>query len=101
VRVPCKKKTVIAIILAPNGDYVVGDNFIENVHVTECPRLNGEGYEKCKSVCQQEDHAEIMAIKKAKERMFDLDKCKIILANKKKMCSNCLREVKKEGLEII
>jgi hypothetical protein len=61
----CAKREVKAFIL---GDSFAckGTNWCKNPQKV-CPRKIGEGYEKCKSICKQNSHAEIEAIKKAGE----------------------------------
>jgi deoxycytidylate deaminase len=44
----------------------VGENDCANPQAV-CPRGPGEGYEKCKTICQQAGHAEIEALKAAGE----------------------------------
>lgn len=64
--VKCAKQTVIAIVVN-NGEYWVGSNWCKTPQAV-CPRgdmKTGEGYELCKSVCHQENHAEINALNKA------------------------------------
>jgi hypothetical protein len=66
---PCAKSTVTCTIVTANGEQFVGSNYCRNAQEA-CPRTLGEGYEKCRSVCDQVGHAEIVAIalagKKAK-----------------------------------
>ncbi len=58
---PCAKRRVICEIHAPNGSVFFGENICANAQDV-CPRAPGEGYEKCASVCQQAQHAEIEAL---------------------------------------
>lgn len=58
---PCAKATVTCTIIAANGKRYVGTNYCENAQET-CPRLAGEGYEKCKTICGQVGHAEQVAV---------------------------------------
>jgi len=60
----CAKKKVECVIVAPRGESFVGENSCNNPQEV-CPRLPGEGYEKCKSICDQPDHAETAALKLA------------------------------------
>jgi deoxycytidylate deaminase len=64
---PCAKQVVKCAIVFPDGDYVVGENWCANPQ-KECPRTVGDGYEKCKSICQQEGHAEQVALRMAGEK---------------------------------
>jgi len=60
----CAKKRVTCIIVDGKGNPYIGHNDCRKPQ-EKCPREPGEGYEKCKSICDQEDHAEIMALKAA------------------------------------
>lgn len=57
----CAKRQVTCTLVTPDGRRFVGTNGCDNPQVT-CPRLPGEGYEKCKTVCKQPGHAEEMAL---------------------------------------
>ncbi|MNK79176.1 hypothetical protein D3C87_988380 [compost metagenome] len=61
---PCAKQTVTCTIAAVTGEQFVGTNWCRNPQ-EKCPRLPGEGYEKCVSVCGQDGHAELDALAKA------------------------------------
>ncbi|CAE6839498.1 hypothetical protein [Paraburkholderia nemoris] len=61
---PCVKQTVIATVIALDGERFVATNHCMNPQ-TSCPRAGmrtGAGYELCKSVCQQPAHAEVNAV---------------------------------------
>lgn len=57
---PCAKTTTRCTIIALNGREYVGQNICANPQQA-CPRLPGEGYAKCVSICQQWGHAEQVA----------------------------------------
>lgn len=57
----CAKRRVICILSDDFGRVAVGENSCALPQPT-CPRLPGEGYEKCKTVCEQYAHAEIDAL---------------------------------------
>ena len=57
----CADKTVFAELTTPSGAKFYGFNGCANPQ-TKCPRKAGEGYAKCREVCQQPAHAEEMAI---------------------------------------
>lgn len=57
---PCAKATVRCTIIATSGEVFVGTNECGSPQPS-CPRLPGEGYEKCKTVCRQAGHAEQQA----------------------------------------
>jgi len=58
---PCAKATVTCTLVTPEGEHIVGTNYCHNAQ-SACPRLPGEGYEKCRSICDQAGHAEVVAI---------------------------------------
>ncbi|WP_027798273.1 cytidine/deoxycytidylate deaminase family protein [Paraburkholderia dilworthii] len=61
---PCAKQTVTATVVSKRGDRYVATNHCMNPQ-TVCPRAGmatGQGYELCKSICQQPAHAEVNAI---------------------------------------
>lgn len=57
----CAKLVVRCTLVTPVGVRFVGENWCANPQPT-CPREPGEGYDKCKSVCQQYGHAEEVAL---------------------------------------
>lgn len=57
---PCAKVTVTCTIISPDGQRFVGTNYCNNSQPV-CPRRDGEGYEKCASICDQAGHAEQIA----------------------------------------
>ena len=61
---PCAKRSVECTLFDPEGYVYIGRNDCANPQPT-CPRLPGEGYEKCKSICDQAGHAEIEALRAA------------------------------------
>lgn len=64
---PCAKQTVTATIVTKDGQRFVGTNYCNNAQQT-CPRAGmptGAGYELCRNICQQEAHAEIVALRAA------------------------------------
>lgn len=57
----CAKLMVGCVLILPDGRTYTGTNACKTPQV-ECPRLPGEGYPKCKTVCNQTGHAETQAI---------------------------------------
>jgi len=98
---PCFKREVTAVIVGRDGRIAVGQNLIYNDDLEECPRAKGEGYDKCISICNQKGHAEIMAIKKAKERYLDMEDANIYLIGHHRICDNCKEACDNEGLNVI
>ena len=64
---PCAKQVVKCTIISPDGELFIGENFCKTPQEV-CPRLDGEGYEKCISICNQVGHAEIEALKLAGDK---------------------------------
>lgn len=60
----CAKVVVRCTLITLTGERIVGENWCRNPQL-QCPRLPGEGYEKCKSICGQEGHAEQVAVRRA------------------------------------
>lgn len=88
----CAKQIVIAIIVKGN-QFWFGYNECNNPQL-KCPRKGlptGQGYELCKSVCGQESHAEIQAIKHAGKNASG---GVMYLIGHTYCCDDCLKEIK-------
>jgi deoxycytidylate deaminase len=99
---PCKKQIVKALIINNYGEKAIGSNSINN-KVSECPRVivnckTGEGYEMCKQICDQNEHAEVMAIRDAKLRGISTIGAKLYLTGHTYFCNNCIAAIKKAGI---
>lgn len=57
----CAKVVVRCTIVSPNGERFIGENWVRKPQKS-CPREAGEGYDKCRTVCDQYAHAELDAI---------------------------------------
>ncbi len=97
----CFKREVCAIIVDEHGEIAVGQNLILNNDITECPRVKGEGYDKCITVCNQPGHAETEAISAAKSRGMTLKGATLYLIGHYRVCSDCQRECDEAGLNIV
>jgi deoxycytidylate deaminase len=64
---PCAKTTVTCTLVRPDGEHIVGTNYCRNAQPV-CPRKPGEGYDKCRSICDQAGHAEAVAVMLAGDR---------------------------------
>lgn len=98
----CAKQVVKASLVAADGSVFYGENSCVNPQKT-CPRdlkgfNSGEGYELCKEICKQTNHAEVNAIKaagvKAKGSVIYLD-------GHSYACENCKSTAKKAGVKEI
>ena len=97
MRGPCAKRRVICSIQfggEPN-EFVLGTNDCENPQEV-CPRLPGEGYEKCRLICQQGEHAEIQALKAAKG--IDLRGAVATVSGHYYICEPCGRALRQAGV---
>ena len=97
MKYPCKKQRVFAFLVCKNGMVFPGENWCKN-DIQECPRAEmatGKGYELCKSVCGQENHAEVDAIKKAGENAHG---GKLYLFGHSYCCEDCKKEMEKYGV---
>jgi len=91
---PCAKRRVVCTIYDIDGDKHVGTNDCANAQPV-CPRAPGEGYEKCKSVCQQGGHAEIEAIRVAGDKARFAS---AVLVGHYWMCEECGAALRKAGV---
>lgn len=95
----CAKQTTIAIIKSHNRFYV-GSNWCGNPQ-EECPRKDmktGEGYELCKSICEQTNHAEVDACLSAGS---DADGGDLYLIGHYYCCDNCKKTMAVYGIKNI
>lgn len=93
----CAKQIVIAII-TNKGKYWIGTNYCLNPQII-CPRgylPPGEGYELCRDVCKQPAHAEVNALKEAKNNAEDGT---IYLIGNNRICGPCAEALKKAGIK--
>lgn len=60
----CAKATVTCTLLTADGQRFVGTNWCANPQPV-CPREPGEDYTKCRTICQQQGHAEVDAVREA------------------------------------
>lgn len=93
---PCLKQTVKALIVSKDNQMVLGSNAINN-DVTSCPRVEkncktGEGYDLCKSACNQNEHAEVTAIQNAEKAGIDIRGAKLYLSGHTLMCNKKCKE---------
>jgi deoxycytidylate deaminase len=98
---PCAKQAVTATIVALNGHRYVGTNHCLTPQKT-CPRGDlptGVGYELCKTVCNQDGHAEVNAARIA----GDVAKgATLYLEGHTYACDNCRKHTFSAGVaEII
>lgn len=82
---PCAKRRTQAVLIAADGTMFLGENSCLEPQ-TACPRAPGEGYEKCKTVCDQPRHAELDVLMKAGSKA----KGSRVIVSHTHACSECL-----------
>lgn len=94
----CAKKRVVAVIADAEGKILgVGENTC-NEPQEVCPRLPGEGYHKCKTVCLQPFHAEMDAIAKAAFAGHDIRGASCTILGIDRVCEDCEWTLKAAGI---
>lgn len=93
----CAKREVTAIVIGVSGRHYVGQNTCRNPQAV-CPRTDGEGYEKCKTVCRQIGHAEEMAIAEAGEDAFG---GRIVVAGHVYVCRGCTQLLRSHRINAV
>ena len=99
----CAKRHVECRIEIYEGIFttsVTGTNGCANPQET-CPRLPGEDYTKCKTICQQGDHAERDALTKAKTAGLDVRGARAILTGHHWMCDACGTALRDAGVNAV
>jgi deoxycytidylate deaminase len=106
----CAKQTVTCWLrpsswhkVVRNGmdcDPVGGANACDNPQST-CPRAPGEGYEKCQTVCGQQGHAEIQALRHARELGIDVTGYEAHIYGHYYACEQCARALRDAGISVI
>lgn len=81
----CAKVVVTCTIIARDGSRFVGRNDCAKPQPA-CPRLPGEGYEKCNSVCEQSGHAEEVALALAGDKSVG---AVAYVEGHHRICENC------------
>lgn len=95
----CAKKRIDCEIWNRAGRLIgYGENACGNPQLG-CPRLPGEGYSKCKDICQQEGHAEIMAIKNALEGGQSLKGATAVIHGAYRICQDCAKAMRDAGIK--
>ena len=95
---PCAKRRVICEIWPKGEMFIIGENSCENPQPV-CPRLLGEGYEKCKSICRQGDHAERDALRRVKEAGISVKGATAYITGHYWMCELCGKALRDAGIK--
>lgn len=93
----CAKQTTTAVIIN-NGEFWVGTNWCNNPQKI-CPRIGmktGEGYNLCKEVCGQQNHAEVdVCLKAGKSARGGI----LYLMGHTYCCDNCKKIMNEHGIK--
>lgn len=85
---PCAKLEVFCKLYLSNGRSVTGTNNCRNPQEV-CPRQPGEGYEKCKTICDQVGHAEQVAADAAEHLGYSLVGAEAVVFGHSYACREC------------
>lgn len=96
----CAKRTVYCAIYFPDGFVISASNACDNPQPV-CPRLPGEGYAKCESICMQDGHAEIQALRRARRLGLDLNGAWVYVIGHDYACADCCLQLKAAGVRSI
>ena len=97
----CLKQPTAAVIVKKR--IVLGKGVNAGKKVEVCPRVlrncpTGTGYEFCKTVCEQEGHAEIMAIRNALSNGHNLKGASLYLDGHWWACKECWDKILQSGI---
>lgn len=85
---PCAKRRVWCVLVTLEGWNIVGENLCRTPQEA-CPRTEGEGYEKCKTICNQMGHAEEVALRRAESIGLEASHSRAIILGHDHVCDDC------------
>ena len=94
---PCAKKQVVCVIITKDWEEFRGENDCANPQPV-CPRVGNEDYLKCRIICKQSGHAEIMALQAAGDKARGGDAMIYGIDN---VCKSCQKALFAAGVESI
>ena len=94
---PCAKTTVRCTLILADGTRVHGTNACRNPQ-TVCPRAPGEGYDKCKTVCAQDGHAETQALAFARDMDLSVVGARAFFTGNTYACRDCQEALYDAGI---
>jgi deoxycytidylate deaminase len=98
----CRKQSTAAVIVRDGEIIAQGSN--SGIRVEICPRVEkgsktGTDYHFCKEICQQEGHAEEMAIKVARKKGLDTKGADLYLFGHWWCCKPCWEAMESAGIK--
>ena len=93
----CAKRTVTCVIKTVDKAMYRGTNWCRNPQPV-CPRTEGEGYEKCKTVCDQAGHAEEDALWNATAVEDELHGATAYVIGHVHVCPDCKKALNDAGI---
>ena len=90
----CAKVTTIATVITPAGEEIMGCNACMTPQEI-CPREPGEDYAKCRAICGQVGHAEVVACSLAGSKAKGAT---LYLQGHTYCCDNCLAVMSEAGI---
>lgn len=93
----CAKRTVVCVIIDKAGLVSSGSNMC-SIPQSTCPREEGEGYEKCTSICDQACHAEIDALGLARLMNRNLTGATAYICGHDHVCEDCEKALAEAGV---
>lgn len=96
----CAHRKVEAWLLCADGKEYHGTNDCNRPQLV-CPRKPEEGYLKCSTICGQPHHAEIAALKKAREAGSDTKGSEIVIRGHYRICTQCAIQLRDAGVRLI
>lgn len=100
MRGPCAKRRVTCDLMTAEGPTFHGENDCANPQAA-CPRAPGEGYEKCQSICQQGQHAEIKALHEAINAGYSTFGAVAIIEGHYYICEPCGAALRDAGIALV
>lgn len=96
----CAKQTVTCKIVTKNGEVFLGKNLCRFPQA-ECPRSEGEGYDKCNYICGQVGHAEVVALAAAISVGADVNGAEAAVYGHTHSCKHCQEALYSAGVKSI
>lgn len=93
----CAKRIVRCTIITRSGRVFSGENDCATPQEV-CPRTGNDDYTKCKTICRQEAHAEIMALRKLQDANETPKGAIAIVTGIDYVCKQCARSLSMAGV---